>query len=430
MIKKNKLFKKSLLLKASFYNGIIISVKIFNGFLLSKITAFFLGPSGLALLGNLSNLIQTALGFTAEGYQNGTIRYISELGEQQSEERKIIATLYQLSVLISSVIAVFFIAFAKYISFYLFNTFDYASVIQCIALGLPFLSINLITLYILNGKENYFRLVQLNVVLSIVSVVATYMSAKYFSLYGVLISMGIIPVFVFIINYISLGKDRYLLKFFFKFKYFSFDILSKMSAYFIMAVYSIVIISVTMILIRNLIIEHLGLKEAGYWEAMNKISSFYVMFFISLTSFYLLPQFSKTNEFKGFKRKIIGFYKLSIPLALLFFSLIYFFRNLILEIVLSKEFLPTSKLFFYRILGDIVSILAIALVKQFHAKLMMKAYMICNGLLNMMYLVISYLFIDIFGLEGVMKAYAISYFLYFVVVILFLYNHFKKPTIQ
>jgi PST family polysaccharide transporter len=93
---------------------------------------------------------------------------------------------------------------------------------------------------------------------------------------------------------------------------------------------------------------------------------------------------------------------------------------------LNEDFLPTSNLFFWQLVGDFISVLAIALVKQFHAKRMVLAYIISNGLLNLMYFGLSYYFIDIYGLEGIVKAYAISYFIYLVIVVVFIFYYFKK----
>ena len=78
--------------------------------------------------------------------------------------------------------------------------------------------------------------------------------------------------------------------------------------------------------------------------------------------------------------------------------------------------------------GDFISVLAIALVKQFHAKLMVKAYLISNGMLNLLYVGLSYFFIDLYGLVGVVKAYALSYAIYLIVVTFFVYFYYKNQT--
>lgn len=385
-----------------------------------------MGPSGLALLGNLKSFTETAISFTSVGYQNGTIRYISEFSKDKSQQNRITTTVLQLSLCFSLIIGVLLWFFSNYWSLVLFKSLDYTYVPKLLAFGLPFLSFNLITIYILNGLEKFKKLVVINSVLNITQMIVVVYLVINFNLKGGLIGTIIGPVFVFLINIMTLGNDRGLLFNLFKVSFFSLKVVKNMSAYFFMAIYSSAIVSINVLLIRNLIIEKLNVQEAGYWEAMNRISSFYIMFFISLTSFYLLPRLSKTNNFKLFIEELKNFYVLCIPLLLIVFSSIYFLRFFLLKLLLNEEFLPTSNLFFWKLIGDFISVLAIALVKQFHAKRMVKAYIVSNGVLNLLYFGLSYFLIDIYGLEGIVKSYAISYLIYLILVIIFIVSFFKK----
>lgn len=412
--------------KASYYNAIIVVVKALSGIITSKVVASFLGPSGLALLGNLRNFIQATSSFTAEGYQNGTIRYVAEHSEDKAEKDKITATVFQLSLAIALIIGVVLWLFSSLWSQILFQTESYAYVLKILAVGLPFFSFNLLIIYILNGLEDYKKLVVVNSVLSIGNMIVVVFCVIQYGLAGGLVGAILGPILVFIINLFALGKNRILLLNVFKFDLFSIDVLKNINVYLLMAIYSTAIVSITFLLIRNLIIDKLGTQDAGFWEAMNRISMFYLMFFISMTSFYLLPRLSKTNEFRIFKKEIKGFYAISIPMLLIGFTVIYFLRFFLLKLLLSEEFLPTSVLFGWKLVGDFISVLAIAMVKQFHAKLMVKAYLISNGMLNILYFSLSYFFIDLFGLVGVVKAYALSYFIYLILVISFIFHYYKR----
>jgi len=423
-----KLYNFSLLFKASYFNAVIVLVKVICGLIVSKAVAIFMGPAGLALLGNLKSFTETAISFTSVGYQNGTIRYISEYSKDVNQRNRITATVLQLSFCCSLLIGVLLWGFSNYWSLVLFKSTEYTYVPKILAFGLPFLSFNLISIYILNGLEKFKKLVIVNSVLNITQMLFVVCLVINYNLKGGLIGTIIGPIFVFLFNLMALGNDRTLLLNLFKTSFFSKKVVENISVYFFMAIYSSAIVSINLLLIRNLIIEKLNVLEAGYWEAMNRISSFYIMFFISLTSFYLLPRLSKINDFKVFKEELKSFYTLCVPLLIIVFVTIYFLRFFLLKLLLNDEFLPTSNLFFWKLIGDFISVLAIALVKQFHAKRMVKAYIICNGLLNLLYFSLSYYFIDIFGLEGVVKAYAVSYSIYLVLVICFILNYHKKQS--
>lgn len=417
------------LLKASYFNSIIVAVKLISGIVTSKVVASFLGPSGLALIGNLKNFIQTASSFTAEGYQNGVIRYVSEHSDDKVEKDKITATIFQLSIAVAIIIAIVLWMFSSTWSRLLFQTENYAYVIKLIGVALPFFSLNLIIIFILNGLEQYKKLVIVNSILSLVNMATTVLAIIQFGFVGGLIGVIAGPILVFIINFFALGKDRVLLNTIFRIDLFSYQILKNMNLYLFLAIYGIAISSITFLFLRNLIIEKLGTQEAGYWEAMNMISTYYLMFFISLMSFYLLPRLSKSNEFKVFKQELKSFYSITIPLLVLGLVAIYFLRFFLLKLFLSIEFIPASELFFWQLVASFISVLAIAIVKQFQAKLMIKAFVICNGSLNVLYFGLSYFFIDFFGLVGVVKAYALSYFIYLILVIIFIRSHYKHQKV-
>ncbi|GGI57027.1 O-antigen translocase [Winogradskyella haliclonae] len=427
---KFRIFNSNLLIRASYFNAIIVLVRAISGIVTSKVIALFLGPSGLALLGNLRSFIQTASSVTAEGYHNATIRYVSEYKDSELKQKKTVATIFQLSLGLAFLIGIILWVFSSTWSAVLFKTEAYAYVIKVLAIGLPFFSYNLLVIYVLNGLERHKKLVIVNSILSVGNMLVTISFAIKFGLQGALVGIILGPMIVFIINFFALAEKRLILFYAFKFELFSIKALKNISIYFLMAAYSTVIVSITFLLIRNLIIENLSVEEAGYWEAMNRISSFYLMFFISLTSFYLLPRLSKTNSFEVFKKEIKSFYVLIIPVLIIVFALIYFLRYLLLNILLSEEFIPTSELFFWRLIGDFINVIAIVLVKQFHAKLLFKAYLFSNGLLSLLYFCLSYFFIDIYGLVGVVKAYAFSYMVYLPIVIIFIYNYYKRNKIN
>ena len=68
-----------------------------------------------------------------------------------------------------------------------------------------------------------------------------------------------------------------------------------------MAFISAVLIPLSLIVIRNFIVQNYSLDKAGVWDALNRISSLYMMFFGSGLSLYYMPKLAsiKTdNEFK------------------------------------------------------------------------------------------------------------------------------------
>jgi len=191
-----------------------------------------------------------------------------------------------------------------------------------------------------------------------------------------------------------------------------------MGSYSVMALMSAVLMPLVMLAIRSYIIDNLGYKDAGLWEAMTRISKYYLMFITSLTALYILPRFTELDGVKAFKKEVFNFYKSVMPFFAVFLLLIYFFKHFIVLGVFSYEFKPVEDLFLWQILGDFIKVLSIVIAYQFLAKKMFWHYVITElFLLIILYLTSIYL-VDYYGLEGAVIAHFISYLMYFGLILL------------
>ena len=81
------IFKKTLqnqLFKAATLNSVSILVRLISGFISSKAIAYFVGPSGMALMGNLRNFTSTLENIGILGLQNGIVQNSAK--NQESKE--------------------------------------------------------------------------------------------------------------------------------------------------------------------------------------------------------------------------------------------------------------------------------------------------------------------------------------------------------
>ena len=66
--------------------------------------------------------------------------------------------------------------------------------------------------------------------------------------------------------------------------------LQNLSSYSLMALVSSVFGPLIFIAIRKYIIYNLSIEDAGFWEGMSRISSYYFLFITSILSIYFLPK--------------------------------------------------------------------------------------------------------------------------------------------
>ncbi|WP_158847670.1 hypothetical protein [Algibacter sp. L1A34] len=71
-------FKENKLIAVASINSISVLVRLISGFIVSKFMAIFIGPSGMAISGNLSNFMQSMQSLSALGVKNGVIKYVAE----------------------------------------------------------------------------------------------------------------------------------------------------------------------------------------------------------------------------------------------------------------------------------------------------------------------------------------------------------------
>ncbi|MDO6760192.1 O-antigen translocase [Tamlana sp. 2_MG-2023] len=427
MFKRIKqLYTSNLLIKVTSFNTLIVFVKLISGFVVSKVSAVYLGPSGYALVGNFKNILQGVLGITVTGFESGIIKYVSENKTNKAKVNTVIANVCVFNLLICCVLVLPIYFFSEIIAVYTLKDASFAYIFKYLAFLLPLISFSFLIIYIVNGLQKFKLLSTLVVISNIFNALTTFFLVYSYDLKGALFASLLAPVFSLVS--ILLFKEVRLLLFVAirSFKKLSIKIIKGISVYLFMAIYSSVLISLVYLLIRNAIIEDVDLVNAGYWEAVNKISMFYMVFFSSLFTIYLLPKLSENKTLFGYKNIMYDYFKLVIPLALVMFVVLFFLRHFVVKVFLSYEFEAVSKYFYLQFIGDFFKIVAFSLAYQFHAKRMVVAYFVCDAFLYCGFYIFSIILINGYDLYGVYYAYLLSVLLYLFVVSVFVFIKNKK----
>ena len=417
MIKKIKQdLKKNMLLKVASFNSLSIFVRLISGFVLSKAVAYFLLPQGMALTGNLRSFLLSCQGISVSAAQNGVVKYTAENKNDDLALKKIISTSFFLVTVFTVVVSLVLFFFSNYFSVLVFGINDYGYAIKILAYILPLFTLNTFILSIINGLGKYKRVITINTIGYIVNVVIVVLLLYFYNLEGAIIAIITVPSILLFITLFWVKDIKSI------FSSISISNVSKtyfsgLSSFVIMAIFTALTIPIVHVIVKNYIIENIGLKEAGYWEAMIKISQYYLVFVMSLFSLYLLPKLSENQTDEGFKSLIGQFYKTILPMVVLGFVVIYVFRYWIVRITLTQEFLPTQELFFWQLVGDFFKIASFAIAYQMQAKKMLFWYLFGELFYVIAIYFFSIYFIDRFEIKGAVIGHAISYFFYFMLML-------------
>lgn len=406
-----------MLLKVANLNTITLGVKIVAGLLTSKFIAIFIGPEGLALIGNISNFLKSIQSFSALGFYNGVVKYISKFKENTNKLSEVLSTSFYIGFISTISMAFLTYYYAEPINGFLFGSLNYTYAVKILAFILPFYCINAFCFAIMNGFKKYKFLLIISIIGQVAGLLITLLLIWQDRIDGALVAIAITPGIIFLITLVGILFRRNLVSFI-KITNISYHILSKLGPYSIMALTSAVALPLVMILIRNYITSQVGLEEAGYWEAVNRISNYYLMFVNSLIALYLVPKLTNIDTKKLFRKEVLSFYKSLLPYLCGLLLVMYLLRRYVILLVFSKDFLPAQDLFLWQFLGDIVRVLAMVIAYQFLAKKMFSHFIILEIFLFITLYFSSIYLIDVFGLEGAVIGHFVTHLLHFAIVIL------------
>ncbi|MGM5470664.1 O-antigen translocase [Flavobacteriaceae bacterium LMO-SS05] len=418
MKKLIKYINANVLLKVVHLNSATIITKIIAGILTSKAIAIFIGVEGLALIGNIRNFFTALQSVAVLGFYNGLVKYIAEFKDDALKLSKTLSTAYYLGFL--STILLSFICYynADAINNFLFSpNYNYVYIIKILAFALPFYSLNMFSFSIMNGFKKYRILMVINIIGQALGLFVSLVLIYQNKMDGALIAVVIAPSLAFLITLVGIINRRSLV-YSIKISNIDVDILKKLIPFTAMALVATLAMPIIYIFIRNYIIDTSGMKDAGYWEAMNRISDYYLMFVSSLITLYILPKFSGIESKREFKNEIINLYKSVIPVFALGLFLIYLLRPFIVKLVFSEAFQPVENLFGWQLMGDFIKILSMVIAYQFIAKKMFAHFIVIELFLVIIIYFSSVYLVDVFGVKGAVIAHFISYVMYFGIVLL------------
>jgi PST family polysaccharide transporter len=333
----NKIFQNQLF-KVTSLNSLSILVRIITGFISSKAIAYFVGPSGMALMGNLRNFTSTIENIGILGLQNGIVQNCAKNNGNKEQLNKWITSLFW--IFCSLALLLSFIVFLGN-SFFSNQIFGSASgyhfVLYFIAFVIPFQVLHLFFVAILNGFSEYKKVTAISVYSYVAGLLISLFLMLKFGINGALISISVLSVFQFLFS------GYYFVQ------YFSFQLIllnrkidfrniKQILPLGLMTLFSAVLAPILYIFIRNLITKEVSLEAAGYYEAMQRISGFYMMFISTLITFYFLPELTKAKSLDKERKLTFAFYKGIIPIFGFGLVLIYFLRNFVIQVLLTKEF--------------------------------------------------------------------------------------------
>ena len=404
------------IVKVFSFNAISTLVRMLTGLISVKVVASIIGPCGIALLGQLNNFSTILLGVANGGINSGITKYVAEYKEDESAIKKILSNALQITLFFTFIVSLGLIILHNQLSRLVMLSDEYGYVFLIFGFTIFLYTLNTLLISILNGYKEFKRYVIVNISGTIVGLLFTICFVFSMGLKGALISAVSYQSVVFFITFWICRKAPWLSVIYYR-ERLDRKMLRRFLNYSAMTLVSLSVVPVSQMLLRGYVISEISMTEAGWWEAMNRISNVYLMVITTSFSIYYLPRLSEIKEISELRYEIFKCYKVIIPILLSGLTLVYLLRHFVVMILFSPDFYPVESLFIWQLLGDFFKISSWLLAFLMVAKSMTKTFIATEVVFSGLFVVLGYLFMNLNGVVGITQAYFVNYVIYTVCMV-------------
>jgi len=386
-----------------------------TGLISVKVVSVLIGASGIALLGQLNSFSSIVMNLATGGINSGVTKYVAEDKEDSQKIRQYLSTAVKITLFCSFLVGLFLIIFNGFLSAIIMKSIEYRYVFIILGVTIFLYAINNLLFSIINGFKKFRLYVKISIANSIIGLVFTLSLVYFFGLKGAVIGAVTFQSIMLPVSLWMARKEIWMSIQFFKSK-FSWMITKKYSHYTLMVFVTMATVPMAQLILRGYVITHISAVDAGWWEAMNRISNMYLMVITSSFGVYYLPRLSELKENFELRHEIYKTYKIILPILCAGFAVIYLLRLLIIKILFTPEFYPMQQLFIWQLAGDLFKIASWLVAYLMVAKSMTKTYIITEILTSVLFVGLSFLLIRFNGVVGITQAYMMNYFIYAIIM--------------
>jgi len=415
------------LIKTSLLSLIATIFKISYGLVINKLLAVYVGPSGVALVGQFQSIQMGLSGIATAGFGQGLTKYLAEYRGNRQKSATVFATALKLVSLLLLPVSIGLFFFAQDVSIWVLHSPEYALWLQGLAVSLIPAAIGALLVASLNGLGEIRQLTWVGVSSSCLGIVLSLWLVPQWGVEGIIFSLLATPFLVAILAAWHLKRSSLFSWAWLK-ETASKDDSKKLGKFTLMALASAVAIPVSHILIRNYLTEHVSLDAAGLWTGMWRISEAYLMLITVTLSVYYLPKLSGLKDATSIKKEIRHGQIIILPFVVVSAIAMFLMRDWIIWLLFSGEFSDMRDLFLFQLLGDVIKIASWLYAYLMLAKAQAVVFILSELLFSLLFVGLTMFFVDGFGLEGVSYAFALNYFLYLVFMVFWFYRSCAKGT--
>jgi O-antigen/teichoic acid export membrane protein len=382
-------------------------VRVLLGFFSAKVSAIYLGPAGMVLIGQLNSFIQVAQGTISNGANTGVVNLTAER-KSPGRLHQLWGTAMRLVLALGGIFAFVSVLTAVPLGSWLLFSERYWPVIIAASLVVVLAVSDNIILGALNGLKQVGLIAKVGIISAVIEF-CLFVSLTYnFGIWGGL--CGIVGIYVakFAISCTfafrsGLVSPRALLG--------AFDArtVREIAKFYPMLIVHSIALPLGQILVRSGTVAGLGLEQGGYLQAVWRLSDMYVGVLTTALGLYFMANFSAlTNDAERgamLRRTMLQMFGFTVVAALA----IYLLREVIIAVVLTRKFMPMSELLPFQLLGNVFKMVDYPLQMALVCQRRMSWYIAQAAGGPAIFVILSHVWLPMFGAQAAPAAYAVSY---------------------
>ena len=275
-----------------------------------------------------------------------------------------------------------------------------------------------------HGLKSYKIIVQSTLISALLTLGVSTALIYYANKIGLILSVFVPSVILLLIYTFHFNKSWHFGQVLF-YKPFRLFVFRPVLSFTSMSAVAAIVFPSVLITIRTLLVEHSGVELASYWEGYSRLSLFMSGVAISSISLYYLPKLVEANTGQEMFKVVLWGVKFLFALALPAMLLIFLFGSDIILLLYTTNFLEAISLLKWELLGTFLKLLSFTVSFIMVAKKLTRVFILSELISGLVFFGLSVLLVEIYGIVGASIAYAGTYLMYLLWVVIYFGKRFR-----
>jgi PST family polysaccharide transporter len=399
----------SLTKKAFSLGGSMAVVRMACSFISIKVTATYLGPAGLALVAQFGNFVSLFQSMLGQGLVTGMVRLASESGADLEKRRRLFSTALRMGIGMVLVLGLVIALASPYIAQWLLTDRKYTFLIAISGIAIAAGILNDILLGSLGVTKEIGLIARVSIASTVLGLLVFAPLSYLWGIEGGL--WGTFAAFLIMATAATFGIRRLAAHVSLSDFAGAFDRgeCRRILSFYPMLIVNGVLPSLSLILVRDSLSSALGLDSAGLWQATWRVSEVYqAIITSSITLYFMQSMGERAGRPLELRRQILRTLLIATGATAAFAVTIFVFREQVVHIIFSAAFNDVTRLLPLQLLGDVLKmmtwILGMSLVAMVRSTWFISSVIV--GAVS--FVVLTKIFVQAVGLEGVVWAYVVA----------------------